>query len=90
LNYCGNLQADHHPHNSHVTSSLVAPLKFIYSSIEVSGVLVRCSFQAHEFSLSDIPSFIPRMSAGFTSHIVQGFTNYSPGSCNHWNLARLL
>jgi hypothetical protein len=39
-----------------VTSRLVAPLKFIYSSIQVSG---------------DLVVTVPNMSAGFTCYIVQ-------------------
>jgi hypothetical protein len=56
FSFSGNLQ-DHHSHPS-LSSRLVAPLKSIYSSLQVSDVLVltdRC--KCIDFCLSDIPSF---------------------------------
>jgi hypothetical protein len=55
-----------------VISRLVAPLKFIYSSIEVSDVLfltVRCKLINFAFQMFSL--FIAEMSAGNTSYIVQ-------------------
>jgi hypothetical protein len=49
---------------------LVAPLKFIYFSIQVSDVLVltvRCKLINFVFQM--FPLFIPEISAGFASYI---------------------
>jgi hypothetical protein len=56
----------------YVISRLVAPLKLIYSSIQVSDVLVltvRCKLVGFVFQV--FPLFILEISAGFTSCIVQ-------------------
>jgi hypothetical protein len=51
-------------------SHLVACLKLIYSSIQVSDVLVvRCKLIDFVFQI--FPLFIPEISAGFMSYIVQ-------------------
>jgi hypothetical protein len=51
---------------------LVAPLKFIYSSIQVSDVLiVTVRYKLINFAFQIFPLFIPETSAGFTSYIVQ-------------------
>jgi hypothetical protein len=54
------------------TSRLVIPLKFIYSSIYISNVLVltvRCNLTYSVFQI--FPLFIPKLSAGFMFYIVQ-------------------
>jgi hypothetical protein len=56
----------------YVISMLIAPLKFIYSLIQVSGVLVltvRCRLINFVFQIFSF--FNPEVSAGFTSYIVQ-------------------
>jgi uncharacterized membrane protein YesL len=55
-----------------VSSKAVTPLKFIYSTIHVSTVLVltvRC--RLINFFCQIFPLFIPEMPAGSTSYIVQ-------------------
>jgi hypothetical protein len=54
-----------------VISQLVAPIKSIYSSIQVSDVLVltiRCTLINFVFQI--FPLFIPEMSTGCTTYIV--------------------
>jgi hypothetical protein len=51
---------------------LVAPLKFIYSSIQVSGVLtLTVHWKLISFVFQILPLFIPEISASFTSYFVQ-------------------
>jgi hypothetical protein len=50
---------------------LVAPLKFIYYSMQVSNVLVlTVRFKLINFVFQILPLLIPEMPAGFTSYIV--------------------
>jgi hypothetical protein len=65
--------------------------EFIFSSIQVSNVLVltvRCKLINFVFQI--FPLFIPEMPAGFMSYIVQIISLVWLGSCNHCNLACFL
>jgi hypothetical protein len=69
LKCCGNLQADHH---SSFTSRLVDPLKLIYSSTQVSDVLVlTIRSKLINFVFQIFSFFIPEMPASFMSYVVQ-------------------
>jgi hypothetical protein len=71
LKYCGNLQADHHSHPP-LSSSLVAPLKCIYSAIQVTDILVHtvlCKLINSVFQI--FPVFILEMPVGLSFCIVQ-------------------
>jgi hypothetical protein len=55
-----------------ITSRLTAPLKLIYSSIQVNNVLVlTVSCNLINFVFQIVLLFVPEMAAGFMSYIVQ-------------------
>jgi hypothetical protein len=55
-----------------VTSRLVTPLKLIYSSIQVSNVLVLAVLcKLINFVFQTFPLFVPEMPAGFTSYEIK-------------------
>jgi hypothetical protein len=59
-NCCGNLQADHHRILHKVTSTLVASLKFIYSSVQFSIIFFLYFVVSPLILPSNIPSLYPR------------------------------
>jgi hypothetical protein len=59
------------PHLHSITARLL-DLKFIYSSIQVSNVLVRTIYCNYvNFVFHKFPHFIPEMSVGFRSYVFQ-------------------